>query len=285
LAIALLLVSLNGLFAAGLETKIIKDIPFATFGERTLMIDLHLPVGVERPPLVMFIHGGGWQAGNRKGVKTPWVVGEGYALASVEYRYSQQAVFPAQIHDCKGALRWLRAHQEKYGYDASKVVVIGTSAGGHLTALMGTSGGVVNLEGETAGHLDQSSTVQGAIPYYGASDFILRSRFQSNKTDKPNGSAYRLFGGPVQKNLEVANAASPVTYIDKKDPPMLILHGEKDKTVYPRQSRHFHALYEQAGLSSELLVDPDAGHGWKGSIPGEREKVLAFLKRILRDDR
>ena len=261
------------------QVKITKDIPFATFGDRTLKIDLHMPQGVENPPLVMFIHGGGWRNGSRKGCKIAWAARHGYAVASVEYRFSQQAIFPAQIHDCKGALRWLRAKQEKYRYDASRVVVAGSSAGGHLAALMATSGGVKALEGTTAGNLDQSSRVQASIPYYGPSDFLLRSRFQPSKTDHPNGGAYGLIGGPVQENLELANQASPVTHISKDDPPLLLLHGLKDKTVYPRQSQHLHELYLQGGLQSQLLLGPDSGHGWKGFWPDEKETILEFLKK------
>ena len=116
----------------------------------------------------MFIHGGGWKGGARSNSKLNWVAGHGYAVASIEYRFSQEALFPAQILDCKGALRWLRAHQKEYGYDASRVVVAGTSAGGHLAALTGTSGDVEDLEGDTGGNADQSSRVQGVIDYYSA---------------------------------------------------------------------------------------------------------------------
>lgn len=122
-------------------------------------------------------------------------------------------LFLAQIHDCKGALRRLRANTEKYSYGTSKVVVSGISAGAHLVAFMGTSGEVKELEGTTTGHLDQSSRVQGVIDYYGPIDFVKRSENQPVQTDEPGGFVYRLLGGLVQKNLEAARAASSTTYI------------------------------------------------------------------------
>lgn len=256
-----------------------NDIVFAKPDGVELLLDLYLPSGVEDPPLVMHIHGGGWQGGDRKNCKASWVAAHGYAIASVEYRVSHEALFPAQIYDCKGALRWLRANEGKYGYDASRVIVTGTSAGGHLAALMATSGGVAELEGVTGGNLDQSSSVQGGIDYYGPSDFVKRSENQPSKTDEPKGGVYRLLGGPVQENLEAARQASPVTYITADDPPLLILHGAKDKTVFLDQSEILAADYKEAGLDAQLHVEPENGHGWKKPTEAERELVLSFLKK------
>jgi len=263
-----------------------NDIVFAEPDGVELLLNLYLPAGVENPPLILFIHGGGWKNGDRKNCKLSWVAAHGYAIASVEYRLSHEALFPAQIHDCKGALRWLRANAETYGYDASQVVVGGTSAGGHLAALMATSGSVAELEGETGGNLDQSSSVQGGIDYYGPSDFVKRSENQPSKTDEPDGGVYQLLGGPVKENLEAARKASPVTYIDAGDPPLLILHGAKDKTVFLDQSEILAADYEEAGLEVQLHVEPENGHGWKKPTEAERKLVLAFLKKQLgRDNR
>ena len=157
--------------------------------------------------MVIFIHGGGWKNGDRTRCRLAWVAEHGYAIASVEYRLSHEAQFPAQIHDCKGALRWLRAHQDQYGYDSKRVVVAGTSAGGHLAALLGTSGDVDALEGTSIGHSDQSSRVQGIIDYYGPTDFILRSKTHPEKTEDPDGSVYKLLGGPVSEKQDLAPRA------------------------------------------------------------------------------
>ncbi|MEZ5386446.1 MAG: alpha/beta hydrolase [Prosthecobacter sp.] len=258
-----------------------NDIMFAKPGGVELLLNLHMPKGVENPPLVMFIHGGGWTNGDRSRCRLDWVAEHGYAVASIEYRLSQEALFPAQIHDCKGALRWLRAHQGEYGYDSSKVVVAGTSAGGHLSALMGTSGGVAALEGETAGHPEQSSSVQGVIDYYGPSDFVKRSENQPSKTDDPKGSVFKLIGGPVKANLKAARAASPITYLSSDDPPFLILHGDKDKTVYLDQSELLLQRCKDLGIDAQLHIEKDAGHGFKEMSAQEKQLVLAFLEKML----
>ncbi len=258
-----------------------NDILFAEPDGVKLLLDLHLPKGVKNPPLVMFIHGGGWKGGDRSRCRLAWVAQHGYAVASIEYRLSSEALFPAQIHDCKGALRWLRSNSGKYGYDASRVIIGGTSAGGHLVALMGTSGGVEALEGTTAGHLDQSSRVDGVIDYYGPSDFVARSVNQPSKTDEPRGSVYLLLGGPVKENMEVAKQASPVTYISDDDPPFLILHGEKDTTVFLDQSELLSQRYAEAGLDAVLHVEKGAGHGWPKS-DAEHDLVLGFLNQHIR---
>ncbi len=260
------------------EVKRTNNIEFAKPDGVALLLDLYMPVGVENPPLIMFMHGGGWKNGNRKNCKMSWASKYGYAIASVEYRLSQEAIFPAQIHDCKGALRWLRANAEKYGYNADKVVVAGTSAGGHLALLMGVSGGVKELEGTTGGNLDETSTVQGIIDYYGPTDFVYRSKSQPVKTEQEGGGVFHLLGGKASENLELAKAASPVTYVTKDDPPLVILHGEKDDTVFIKQSHIMKEHYEKNGLEVEMLTDPNARHGWRTPLDGEMEVVLSSLK-------
>lgn len=272
----LLFINYSG--AAEIESH--KAIQFASPDGVELLLDIHMPANVENPPLVLFIHGGGWRGGARKNCRLEWVTGHGYAVASIEYRFSQEALFPAQIHDCKGALRWLRAHADEYGYDASRVIVSGTSAGGHLAALMGTSGDVEAMEGKTGQNAKQSSRVQGVIDYYGPSDFVKRSENQKVKTDEPGGGVYQLLGGPVQKNLEAARVASPSTYISEDDPPFLIFHGDNDKVVFSDQSEHLAKLYLEAGLEVHLEIVPGAGHGWKQSAE-EKALVLEFLKKHL----
>lgn len=235
-SLALFIQLVSVVFCEAAEVAHHEAIRFASPDGVELLLDIHMPANVENPPLVLFIHGGGWRGGGRNGCRLDWVTRHGYAVASIEYRFSQEALFPAQIHDCKGALRWLRAHADEYGYDASRVVVSGSSAGGYLAALMGTSGDVEAMEGETGKNGKQSSRVQGVIDYYGASDFVKRSENQKAKTDEPSGSVYQLLGGPVQKNLKAARLASPATYISEDDPPFLIFHGDNDKVVFSDQS-------------------------------------------------
>lgn len=262
--------------------KMISGIEFAKPGGVALLLDLHLPEGVKNPPLLMFIHGGGWKAGDRRNCKMDWVARHGIAVASIEYRLSQEALFPAQIHDCKGALSWLRAHATEYGYDASRVVVSGTSAGGHLAALLGTSGGVAELEGDTGGNQNQSSRVQGVVDYYGPTDFVARSKSHPAKCEDPSGSVYQLLGGKVSEHLAAARLASPVTHITPDDAPLLILHGDKDTTVKLDQSEILRDRYREAGLEVKLVVIPGAKHGFSSTKPEDQAVILAAIRGWLK---
>jgi acetyl esterase/lipase len=263
------------------DVRVVKDLVFAKADGVELLLDLHMPEGVEKPPLVMSIHGGAWKTGDRKIFKLAWLVKHGYAVANIEYRMSQEAVFPAQIHDCKGALRWLRAHQKDYGYDASKVVVAGFSAGGYLATLMGSSGGIANLEGTTAGHLDQSSTVQGVIDYFGPVDFIQRSKSQPQITDQPKGIVYQLLGRPVTGNEDFARLASPVTHVGPGDPPILIIHGSVDRQVLPAQSQRLLEVWKAEGLEAQLHIEPGKSHGWSPPMQQEQQLIIEFLAKHL----
>ena len=264
------------------QVQVQRDIEFAEIDGVKLLLNLHLPAGVEKPPLVMYIHGGAWLAGDRNSCGTCWVAKHGYAVASIEYRMSDEALYPAQIHDCKGALRWLRAHQDEYGYDATRVVVAGASAGGQLAALMGTTGGVDSLEGTTAGHADQSTLVQGVIDYYGATDFIMRSKNQPDKTEEPNGTVYKLFGGSVSDNIGLARSASASAFVDSSDPPILIFHGDKDPVVQLTQSARMKVVYEENKLDALLYIEMGKGHGWKRTDV-ETKRVLDFLQKCFQE--
>lgn len=279
-SIFLSLLAVAGVHLRAEEVKTVEGVEFAKPEGVSLLLDIHIPQTAEDPPLVMFIHGGGWKAGTRKNCRIAWVVEYGYAVASVEYRLSQESLFPAQIHDCKSALRWLKANASRYGYDASRVVVAGTSAGGHLAALLGTSGEVAALEGSVTEHGDYSSRVDGFISYYGPSDFVKRSKNQPWKTDEPEGSVFKLLGGPVAENVEAARLASPAIHVTPDDPPALIFHGDKDRTVFLDQSENLEAVYQEAGLEVHLEVVQGAAHGWKRT-DREEQLVLEFLEERL----
>ncbi|MCF7816508.1 MAG: alpha/beta hydrolase [Kiritimatiellales bacterium] len=270
--------------SAGLNAKVILDVPFAEESGVALRLDLFLPLGVKEPPLVVFIHGGGWTGGSRKNCPVKWLVQEGYALASIEYRLSSHAVFPAQIYDCKGAIRWLRAHAGEYGYDGGRIAAMGSSAGGHLVVLLGTSGGEQELEGAVGGNLDCSSRVQAVVDYFGPTDFVLRSKTQPQFTDDPQGTNYKLLGGPVGQNLKLAELAGGVNHVTKDDSPMLIIHGLMDKRVEVQQSICLYQKYKDAGLPVEIKFVENAGHG--GSLFFEEQNrpvVNDFLERYLRN--
>jgi len=254
--------------------KVERDLVFAEVDGRELTLDLYLPSVKDKAPLVVWIHGGGWRQGSKKKVPIQEITEHGFALASISYRFSETAVFPAQIHDCKSAVRWLRANAGKYDYNADWIAVAGSSAGGHLALLMGTSGGVEELEGDIGGNLDQSSTVQAVIDYFGPSDFGLRGKTQPDRAYTTKSGSFALLGGLKngEVNPKLEALASPVTYVDPNDPPLLIFHGTDDKTVLLDQSERMVAAYREAGLDASLVVLEGAGHGGGQFFSGEHFK-------------
>ena len=277
-------VSLIGQVAAA-EDLPTQDVTFATVDGQELKLNLFLPEKTENPPLVVFIHGGGWRNGSFKNCQVKWLTDYGCAVASIGYRLSDKGIFPAQIHDCKAAIRWLRAHATDYQYDATHIVVAGTSAGGHLALLLGVTGDNAELEGTVGGNNDESSRVQGIVDYFGPSDFLLRSRNQPAKTEDPNGSVTLLLGGKVSENHDLAKLASPAHHVTPDDPPLLILHGENDKTVYIGQAQRMEQAYKEAGLDVAFIVIPGAGHGGQVFFTEEyRKPVVEFIKSQQRSD-
>lgn len=261
--------------------QIERDLVFADVNGQKLKLDLYLPATKTPAPLVVWIHGGGWRAGSKKNVPLKELTEHGFALASINYRFSETAIFPAQIHDCKAAVRWLRANSERFGYNADWVAVAGGSAGGHLALLMGTSGGVKELEGSVGVHLDQPSTVQAVIDYFGPSDFVLRGKTQPERAYTNKSGSFALLGGVDGQTLDAKTEtfASPATYVSAGDPPLLIFHGKVDSTVLLDQSQHIAKLYAKAGLTAQLVVLEKAGHGGKAFFRAEHfEQAKRFLK-------
>jgi acetyl esterase/lipase len=245
-------------------------------------LDLYLPEKTDKPlPLIIWIHGGAWMAGS-KDAPSPALrfVKAGYAVAQVGYRLSQEAKFPAQIHDCKAAVRWLRANADKYNLDPNKFVAWGASAGGHLVALLGVTGGNAELEG-TVNDLKQSSRVQAVIDWFGPTDFLHIGEPESDlKHNAPDSPESKLIGGPVLENKDKAAKASPITYVSKDAPPFLIMHGDKDRTVpFDQSERLYHAL-KKAGVDATFVPMKGAGHGFGG--PDAMSHLQAFLKRCFK---
>jgi acetyl esterase/lipase len=276
-------VGVGSLAAAESTVERFDDVVYAEVDGRRLLLNLFVPKDVKRPPLVVFIHGGSWRAGSYKSCPIAWLAEEGFAVASIEYRFTNVAVFPAQIHDCKAAIRWLRAKADEYGYDATKIGVAGTSAGGHLAVLLGTSGDVDDLEGAVGGNLEQSSRVAAIVDYYGPTDFVLRGKTHYARANAPDSGTYQLLGGAAADDDERAKRASGVTYVSADDPPLLILHGDKDKTVYMDQAESLRDAYTKAKLEVELIVVPGGGHGGEVYFTGENGRRAArFLATHLR---
>lgn len=267
------------------NVKIIRNIEYATVDDQQLMLDLFLPEGSgsEKPPLLVWIHGGGWRAGSRAKPPVRRLAEDGIAIASISYRFTDVAIFPAQIHDCKGAIRWLRANAEEYGYDDGRIAVGGSSAGGHLALLVGTTAGVKELEGTVGGNEQFSSSVLAVVDYFGPSDFLLRGRTQPEMAYSEKAGSFALLGGlqpgasSVDKRLE--KTASPSHWVGKGDPPLLMLHGTKDTRVLMDQSERMLDHYKEFDLEAELIRVKDAGHGGMEFFLGENyQRVREFLK-------
>ena len=263
------------------------DLPYAGTDNARQRLDLLLPKTrkSDKPlPVVVFIHGGAWQSGskeNGRGNLMPLVRSGDFAGVSVGYRLTDQAVWPAQIHDCKAAIRWIRGHAKEYGLDGDKIAVWGSSAGGHLVSMLGTSGGVAELEGSLGPDTAQSSRVTCVINFFGPEDFLSMVR-QPSAMDRSKG-AYpeaKLLGGTVQEKPEAAKAASPVTYVTPDDPPFLTAHGTKDTTVPYTQAEEIDAALKKAGVSSILISMEGGGHGFRS--PELDRRVRAFLDKYLR---
>jgi acetyl esterase/lipase len=249
-------------------------------------LDVYRPAGDGPWPLVIWVHGGAWQAGSKDGGGPALrLLDRGYAVASVNYRLSQHAQFPAQIEDCKAAVRWLRANAQKYGLDPNRFGVWGASAGGHLVALLGTAGDVKDLDG-TGGNLGVSSRVQAVCDWFGPSDFskvveqaIPGTRIDRTRADCPEA---KLIGGRIADYPDRVKRANPITYISKDDPPFLIVHGDQDTTVPVGQSRILHEALKAAGVDSTLVVIPGAGHGQGIGTPEMLRRCEEFFDAHLK---
>jgi acetyl esterase/lipase len=260
----------------------IQDLEYAKIGAKSLRLDLLLPRTSDKPaPLVVWVHGGAWMGGDKSQCPVRPLVTSGFAVASINYRLSQEAKFPAQIFDCKGAVRWLRAHTKEYGFDPGNIGAWGPSAGGHLVALLGTSGAVKELEGDVGGNLDQSSKVQAVIDFFGPTDFLRMRGHKSNLDhDAPDSPEAKLIGGAVHDNPEKARKADPIQYITKDDPPFLIMHGDQDMIVPVNQSELLYEALKKTGVTVTYEPVKGAGHGF--SSVDIFKKVEAFLSKTLK---
>ncbi|MCX6849805.1 MAG: alpha/beta hydrolase [Verrucomicrobia bacterium] len=234
-------------------------------------LDVYELADGQKHPLIIWIHGGGWEMGNKE---NPSVIGllwsKKYSLASLNYRLTTQDAFPAQIQDVKAAVRWLRANAAKFHLDEKRFAVVGASAGGHLAALLGTSSGEEAFE--KGPHLNQSSAVQAVVDFYGPSDLSLYG------ASRPGDTLSRLIGGPIQIRRKEVQQANPITYIDKTDPPFFLCHGDRDTLVPPAHSQKLHEALQKAGVSTELLIVPGAGHSFIGGF-NQNDRIIAFLDR------
>ena len=276
----LLLILFLSTCCAFAETK--TDIEYARVGDQALKLDLYLPK-VVNPPLLIYVHGGAWRAGSKTDVPILKLLNHGFAIASMDYRLSIEAAFPAQVHDIKAAIRFLRAKAEHYHLNAADVGIVGSSAGGHLAALVGVTNGHPALEGTVGQPLSQSSSVQCIVSLYGASNLqTILSQSTDIGLQMRVPALELLLGGQPDQKPELARLASPVAQLDSKDPPLLLIHGDADPQMPSAQSQEFEQAYKALSLPVQYLVMPESKHGGPEFYDSERAAIMArFLQTHL----
>jgi acetyl esterase/lipase len=279
-----LLLSVSPLFSYAGDLRpltVIRDVEYARIGEHVLKLDLHVPNKKPRSALIVWVHGGAWRSGSRSNMPLANLVEAGYAVASVDYRLSTQAQFPAQIHDLKASIRFLRGHAHQWELPSKKIVIAGDSAGAHLASLVGVSNRHPELEGEIGNDRAQNSDVQGIISFYGAAN-LTTILGQST----PHGLKVRvpaldlLLGGQPTNVVDLARLASPVFHVDRHDPPLLLFHGDQDPQMPINQSHELDGAYRHVKAPVQFEAVHGAGHGGAAFYDAERlALVKAFLAR------
>ncbi len=258
-----------------------RGVVFGKVGTRELQLDVAVPkTGTGPFPCVVFLYGGGWQVGSRKDMNAfmEGVAKIGYVGVAAEYRLVPGAVFPAQVEDCKAAVRWVRANAAKYRVNPEKIGVVGFSAGGHLASMLGVTGKEDGMEGD-AGNADQSSKVQAVVNVFGPTDFCARNWDKKLETSV----IVPFLGGTFEEKGETYKKASPITYVKKDSPAFLFIHGTTDAIVPVDQSTRMAEKLKEAGVDAKVVIYPGEGHGFSGAKNIEALKeMVAFLDARLK---
>ena len=257
--------------------KSFRDVPYVTGGGERQQLDVFVPEDANQPlPVIVWIHGGSWRSGS-KNQCIPLMVGfhkKGYVIASINYRFVTTDPFPAQIEDCKAAIRFLRANAEKYHIDPNRIAAWGASAGGHLAALLGVNNDELKVF-DVGENLDQSSNIQAVCNTFGPMDFnVMLAVGRRNEG---------FYGGPVEEKMDLIRKASPALLINNNTAPFLHVHGDKDTVVPLVQSEMMHDALTKAGIYSELIVVKDGEHD--SNVLNDTRIIPAtdeFLKRTLK---
>ena len=268
-----------------------KDINYAGDTLTGHRLDIYLPEKGDGPfPVIVAIAGSAWFGNNTKGrayTIAKSLLDQGFAVVAMNHRSSREAIWPAQINDAKAVVRFIRANHKQYQLDVTFIGITGDSSGGHLSAMMATSGDVglyasggerVDIEGRVGEHLDEPSGVDAVTVWYGPSNFLVMdscgSSFSHNDIKSPEST---LVGGPIQQEVAMCRLADPVTYADKSDPDFLILHGDKDPLVPHCQSQYLFDGLQRKGVQCVLVIVPGGGHGEGMWEPPYIDKMNAFF--------
>ncbi len=272
-------VSVSSLSTAS-NAEVIRDIEYARPDGYSLLLDVYLPENAARKPVptVVWVHGGGWKNGSKKSSKATWLADEGIAVVSINYRLTDVAQWPAQIDDCREAVRWARRNASVFGFDPERIGAWGSSAGGHLVALMGT---LPYPEMESV-----SSRVSAVCDWYGPTELLTMppNNVGDGRTeeDVANSNGAKLLGCTVKDCPELARQASAYDNVSKDDAAFLIMHGDEDPGVPIQQSVQFHERLRENGVHSEFVVIEGAGHGGKlFDTPEVKARVLSFFRSRL----
>lgn len=254
--------------------EVIRDIAYKKVGDLQLLADLYRPKEFEGElPTVIWVHGGGWKNGSKNNCKASWLAQHGFAVLSINYRLTDVAQWPSQIDDCYAAVRWVRSRGGEHHLSAGKVGAFGSSAGGHLVALMGTRA--------YPKEEDVSSRVQAVCDWFGPSELL--SMPPNNVGDVANSNGAKLLGATVREVPDLAKDASALDQVSADDAAFLIMHGDEDKGVPLEQSEKLHAALAAAGVESTLNVIEGAGHGGKLFETEEvRAQIVEFFSKHLR---
>ena len=281
------LLALTFVFAASAFAQVeftkAEDIDYVGDGNPRQMLDFYLPKEkTEKPlPVLLWIHGWAWLQGSKKNPGLAWRAFQlgPCAVVSINYRLTREAKWPAQIHDCKASLRWVRAHAGKYNLDPDRIVVWGASAGGHLVALLGTTENDEALDGELGPHEEQSTGIKAVINFFGPTDFPkMNSQGSSMNHNDRNSPEGKLLGGIVSELPQKAKLASALYHVSKDDAPVLTVHGTKDRLVPYKQGLDFDRKLDEALIPSILLTVEGGGHG-----QGFGESVQKTIEKFLQD--
>ena len=267
-------------------TEVERDLVYQRVGNRELLLDLYRPPTDAVVPLVIWVHGGGWKSGSKNGGGPSLsLLSRGFAVASVEYRLSGEAIFPAALSDCKAAVSFLRKHSKTYRIDPNRIGAWGSSAGGHLVSMLGTTGDVDSIKVHPISR-ETSSAVQAVCNWFGPSDFLrmndVPGAIDHDAADSPES---RFIGGPIQENPDLVRQANPITYVSKGDPPFLHLHGSVDRLVPLAQSELLDVALRKVGVPSTLHVVNGGDHGFRGAVESHQsivERSIRFFEETLR---